>query len=222
MSASKLSITSLVLPVMLVCAAELCTTTVQAEPNGSYSSFSLSYRSTTFSTPICIGTECHAGLAGPSMVYSYQFAPNFALGLSASYLQSTGSTSTLKSTGSSVFLQTIVDMGDQVDVGAVLAPVSSSLQACSTLTSICSVTGDSGIDVGVFGKVFLDEGRSSSIELSYDEIVYRQTARTSVIGLSLVTVLADHHRLALYADQIEDINGNNRSHNLGYGYSYLF
>lgn len=222
MPTSKSSPTFLVLSGMFVCAVGLCMTAARAEPNGSYSSFSLSYRSTTFSAPICIGTECHDGLAGPSMVYSYQFAPNFALGLSASYLQSAGNSSTLKSTGSSVFLQAIVDVGEQMDVGALLAPVASSLQACSTLTSICNVTGDSGIDAGVFGKLFLDEERSSSLELSYDEIAYRQSARTSVIGVSLVTVLAGHHRLALYADQIEDSNGNNRSHNLGYGYSYLF
>lgn len=195
----------------------------QAEPNGNYSAFSLSYRSTTFSTPICVGTECHAGLAGPSLVYAYQIIPNLALGATTSYLQSTGSISTLKSTANSIFLETIIGLGTYTDAGALVAPLATSLQACSNLTATCTMTDDTGTDLGVFVRLFLDDQLSSSVQLSYDQVTYQHSpSPTYIVGISLVTVLAKHHRLAVSADQIQDSNGNITSSNLGYGYSYLF
>lgn len=207
---------------MMLCLSGAKLAHAETEPNGSYTSFSLSYRSTTFSQPICVGNECHSGLSGPSMVYAYQFAPNFALGLTASYLQSSGNTSSLKSTSNAFFLESIIGLGSSVDVGALIAPLTSSLQACSTLTALCTMTDDKGTDLGVFGRLYIDEHKASSIELSYDAVTYQTAGRSSIIGLSLVTVLAQHHRLALYANQVQDVNGNNTSSNLSYGYSYLF
>jgi hypothetical protein len=55
------------------------------EPNDNYSSLVLSYRSTTFANPVCVGNDCHTGLSGPAAVYSQQIMPNLALGLSGSF-----------------------------------------------------------------------------------------------------------------------------------------
>lgn len=207
---------------LAMCAGGLPVSQAHAEPNGNYSSFSLSYRSTTLSAPVCIGNECHTQIAGPSVVYSYQFIPNMALGINATSLQSTGNTSTLKYTANSIFLESIVGLGPTTDVGIVLAPVNNSWQKCSTTTSVCSMTSDSGSDVGVFGVVFLNKHKSSSVELSYDILSYQTSGKYSVIGVSLVTVLAGHHRLALNANQVQDIGANITSNNVSYGYSYLF
>lgn len=209
--------------ISVILACTLNVAYAQGTPNGSYSAFSLSYRNTTLSTPICVANECHSALAGPSMLYAYQLMPNLVLGAALSSVQSTGSSSTLKSTSNSFFIESVAGLGSYADVGVLLAPLATSLQACSTLIPSCTVTNDSGIDIGVFGKVFLDETQRNSIELSYDSVSYQRSAtQTFIIGLSLVTVLGDHHRFSLAAEQIQDSNGNNTSNNLGYGYSYLF
>lgn len=191
------------------------------EPNDNYSSLVLSYRSTTFANPVCVGNDCHTGLSGPAAVYSQQIMPNLALGLSGSYLQSGGNSSTLKSTGGSVFAEVIAGIGRDVDVGASLAALVSTTELCSVNPDSCTSTQDTGTDVGVFGKLFLNDSKSLSLALSYDSIVYQKAPNQSVVVLSLVTVLAKHHRLALSFDRVRDSGGNAISGGYGFGYTYL-
>ena len=192
------------------------------EPNGNYSSLILSYRSSTFAKPVCVGTECHSGLSGPAVAFSQQIIPNLAIGLSGSDLQSNGTSSTLRATGSSVFLQVIAGIGRFVDVGAAVAALHSGTRVCLLNPSLCTSTDDTGRDLGIFGLLFLNNEKSTSISLSYDSIAYQNLADQSIAGLSLVTVLAEHHRLAVSIDQTQDSSGKAISSGLGFGYSYLF
>ena len=192
------------------------------EPNANYSSLVLSYRSLTFATPVCIGNECHTGVSGPAVVFSHQIIPNLAVGLSGSYAQSSGNLSTLKASGSSVFLEVIAGIGPFVDVGAVVAALRSTMQVCLLNPTTCVSVDDTGSDAGVFGMIFLDELKSTSITLSYDSIAYTKSMPQSTVGVSLVTVLAEHHRLALFANQARDTSGKALSAGYGFGYSYLF
>lgn len=192
------------------------------DPNGDYSSLVLSYRNSTFATPLCVGNECHSGVAGPSITFSHQLIPNFAFGLSGSSLQSKGVTSTVESSGGAVFLEGIAGIGSFVDVGAIVAVLSSSTQICTTNPSVCASTDDTGTDAGIFGMAFLDEMKSVSITLGYDSIQYQKSADQSVVSFSLVTILAEHHRLAFSADRSQYANGNRISDGFGFGYSYIF
>lgn len=191
------------------------------EPNDNYSSLVLSYQSTTFANPVCVGNDCHTGLSGPAAVYSRQIMPNLALGLSGSYLQSSGNSSTLKSTGGSVFAKVIAGISRNVDVGASLAALFSTTERCSINPDTCTSIRDTGTDVGVFGKVFLNDSKSLSLALSYDSIAYQKAPNQSVVVLSLVSVLAKHHRLALSVDRVRDSGGNAISGGYGLGYTYL-
>ena len=85
------------------------------EPNGNYSSMVLAYRSSTLSTPVCIGGECHAELSGPAVLFSHQVILSLVLGFFGSDLQSSGNTSSLKLSGRALFLESISG-GDGVDV----------------------------------------------------------------------------------------------------------
>lgn len=195
----------------------------QIEPNSSYSSFYLSYSTTTFANPVCIGNECHTGVSGPALAYSYQFVPNLAVGVSGSSAQSLGNSSSLKLTGGSIFVEAVMGVGSYMDIGAIASPLFTTLEKCSTLTSACTSTDNAGTDIGVFGKFFISEHKATSIELGYDAVSYQNSpGQLSIIGISLVTVLAEHHRLALSASHARDSNGNATSDNFGYGYSYLF
>jgi len=190
------------------------------EPNDNYSSLIIAYQSTTFANPVCIGTECHDGVGGPAVVYTRQlFVPNFALGASGSYLTSTGNTSSIKSTSGSVFVEGLAGLGKRVDVGGILATLGNTLELCSS--TACNTTPDKGTDVAVFGKVFLNDIRSITVGLRYDYIAYQKASNQSIITLSLVTILAQHHKLALSVDRVRDVDGNAVSGGVGFGYSYL-
>lgn len=190
------------------------------EPNDNYSSLIIAYQSTTFANPVCIGTECHDGIGGPAVVYARQlFVPQFALGASGSYLTSTGNTSSIKSTSGSVFVEGIAGLGKRVDVGGIFALLGNTLELCSA--TACTTTPDRGNDVAVFGKVFLDDIRSVTVGLRYDFVTYEKASNQSIITLSLVTILAQHHKLAFSVDSVRDTNGNAVSGGYGFGYSYL-
>lgn len=191
------------------------------EPNDNYSSLVLSYQSSSFANPVCIGNECHEGVAGPAVYFARQVIPNLALGVSGSYLQSSGNTSSIKSTNGSLFVQGIAGLNSKVDVGASVAALRTTLDLCSSNPGNCASTSDTGTDLGVFGKVFLNDTRSLSVALSYDTISYQKSPNQSVIVLSLVTILAKRHRLALSVDRVRDSGGNAVSGGYGFGYSYM-
>lgn len=192
------------------------------EPNDNYSSLILAYQSSAFSSPVCIGAECHEGVGGLAVVYTRQlFVPHFALGASGSYLTSTGNTSSIKSSNGSVFMEGIAGLGKRVDVGAILAALSTTLERCSTTPSGCNSTPDRGTDVAIFGKVFLDDIRSVTVGLRYDYITYQKASTQTIITLSLVTIIAQHHKLAFSVDRVRDSNGSAVSGGYGFGYSYL-
>lgn len=191
------------------------------KPNANYSSLVLSFQSTKFETPVCLSNECHSGVSGPTGVYTQQLVPNFALGVSGSYLQSRGNASSITSTGTSVFMEGIAGIGTSLDVGAVVAALNTSLTYCTSNPDNCVSTRDTGTDLGVFGTVFLGREKAYSIGLGYDAIRYRDSASQSIIGLNFVAVLAKHHRLALSTYQTRNDSGGAVSTGYGLGYSYL-
>jgi len=205
----------------MLCTFGISSALADYEPNDNYSSLVLSYRSTTFADPVCIGNDCHTGVSGPAAVFAQQVVPNLALGVSGSYLTSSGTSSKLTSTGASAFAEVIAGIGRRVDVGAVVAALVSNFELCSSNPDSCTSSNDTGTDLGVFGKVFVNDTRSVSVGLSYDSIAYQKSAPQSVVVLSLVTVLAKHHRFTLSADKTLDSGGNPVSGGFGFGYSYL-
>ena len=191
------------------------------EPNDNYSSLILGYQSSTFANKICIGSDCHEGVGGPSLTFARQVIPNLALGFSGAYLQSTGNSTSIQATNGSLFLQGIVGLGRQVDLGASVAALSTNLQLCSTTPDVCTSTRDTGSDLGVFGKVFLNDKKSLSVGLSYNTIRFQKTSNQSVIGLSFVAIVAQHHRFDLSLDRVRDADGNAVSGGSTFGYSFL-
>ena len=191
------------------------------DPNDNYSSLVLSYKNSTFDTPVCIGDECHEGVSGPAAIFSQQLVSNLALGISGSYMQSTAKASRIKSSNFAVFAQLIAGLGYRVDVGASIAALNSSMQLCSINPSDCTSSDDNGGDVGVFGKVFLSDMRNISLKLSYDAINFEKAPPQSIVALSLVSIIAKHHRFDLSIDRSYDSNGYSLSNGYGLGYSYL-
>lgn len=193
----------------------------QYEPNDNYNSFVVSFLSSKFSTPVCFGGECHEVITGPAVVYARQIMPNLALGLAGSQLQSSGKATSIKSTNISAFAQAIAGMGPSVDIGASVSILNNTTDLCTAIPNTCASVSDSGTDVGVFGKVFLTESRAASLTLSYNSIYFQKSPNESIIGLSLVTILAKRHRLAFSVDRVRDTSGNDISGGFGFGYSYV-
>ncbi len=191
------------------------------DPNDSYSSLLVSYQSSKFADPICINLDCHTGVTGPAVVFSHQLVPNFAVGLAGSYLSSSGQTSSINSTTVSAFAEAVVGLGYRFDVGTSAALLSTTLQLCTSYTSNCSSVSDTGNDLGVFGKVFLARDRSVSLKLGYHAIALKNSADQSVITLSLVAIVARHHRVAISMDRDPKSTGNAFSGGVNLGYSYL-
>lgn len=202
-----------------LCLLGSTTAFAQYEPNDNYSTLVLSYQSSRFAEPVCIGLECHAGVAGPAVIYARQIIPNLALGLSGSYLQSSGNTTSIKSTNGSAFVQGIMGLGSSVDVGASVAALRTTLELCSP--SVCNTTSDNGTDVGVFGKVFLTKEKSLSVKLGYNYISLQKSENQSIVALSVVGIIARRHRLALSVDRSVNASGTSVSGGYGFGYSYL-
>lgn len=214
------SIPNLILAIAL-CAFGSTGALAQYEPNDNYSTFVLSYQSSKFSSPICINGECHESVSGPAVVYARQIFQNFALGMAGSQLQSSAKSSSVTSTNVSVFLQAIAGMGPGFDIGASVAGLNTSTELCTVIPNACSSASDIGTDLGVFGKAFITEGKTLSLTLAYDAIYYQKLPNESIIGLSLVGILAKHHRLALSVSSVRDQSGNEISGGLGFGYSYI-
>ncbi len=191
------------------------------EPNDNYSSFIVSYQTSTFSSPVCIGGECHTQLAGPAIQYTKQAIPNLALGMSGSQLQSSGRSSSIKAGSVSAFAELLAGVGPSADAGASLAVLSTQTEYCTSIPNACTSTSDNGTSLGVFGKVFLDENKAVSLTLGYNSIFYQESPNQSVTALTLVTILAKQHRLAFTADRVRDAGGNQISGGLGLSYSYL-
>ena len=208
-----------------LCLLGITTAFAEYEPNDNYSKLLLSYQSSKFAEPVCIdtvsGSECHEGVAGPAAIYARQIIPNLALGVAGSYLQSSGNASSIKSSNGSVFVQGIVGLGSSVDVGASVAALRTTLQRCISNTDACNSSSDSGTDVGVFGKVFLNNAKSVSATLSYNTISFQKSENQSIVALSLVTILEKRHRLALSVDRSINANGTSVSGGYVFGYSYL-
>jgi len=191
------------------------------ETNDNYSSFVISFKTATFTTPICFGGECHQLLAGPSLLYAKQVLPNLAMGMAATQLQSHGKSTSIKSTDIAAFVEALAGVGGSFDVGTSFAVLNSTIDLCTEIPNYCSTTSDYGGNVGVFGKAFVSPSKNTSLTLSYNSIVYQNSPRQSIVGLALVSILAKHHRLALSVDRVNDSNGNEISGGLGLGYSYL-
>lgn len=208
-----------------LCLLGITTAFAEYEPNDNYSKLVLSYQSSRFAEPVCVptgsGIECHEGVVGPAAIYARQIIPNLALGVAGSYLQSSGNASSIKSTNGSVFVQGIAGLGSSVDVGASVAALRTALQRCISNTAVCNSSSDSGTDVGVFGKVFLNNAKSVSATLSYNSISFQKLENQSIVALSLVTILEKRHRLALSVDRSISASGTSVSGGYVFGYSYL-
>ena len=208
-----------------LCLLGITTAFAQYEPNDNYSTLVLSYQSSRFAEPVCIttgsGLECHGGVAGPAAIYARQIIPNLALGVAGSYLQSSGNASSIKSTNGSVFVQGIAGLGSSVDVGASVAALRTALELCISNPGVCSSSSDFGTNVGVFGKVLLNQEKAVSATLRYNYINFQKSENQSIVALSLVTVLAKRHRLALSVDRSINASGTSVSGGYGFGYSYL-
>ena len=202
-----------------LCLLGITNALAQYEPNDNYSKLVLSYQSSRFAEPVCIGLECHKGVAGPAVIYARQMIPNLALGLSGSYLQSSGNTSSIKSSNGSVFVQGIMGLGSSFDVGASVAALRTTLELCAT--SVCSSTSDTGTDAGVFGKVFLTKEKSLSVTASYNYISFQKSANQSIVALSVVGIIAKRHSLAFSVDRSINASGTSVSGGYGFGYSFL-
>lgn len=207
--------------VLALCALSFGSAFAEYEPNDNYSSFVVSFQTSKFATPVCIGGECHELIAGPAIVYAKQAIPNLALGMAGSQLQASGRSSSIKSGTISAFLELIAGVGERADVGTSVAVLSTATEYCTSVPNACASSSDNGANLGVFGKVFLADNKSLSLTLSYNSIYYQKLENQSVIGLTLVTILGKHHRLAFSADRVRDAGGRDVSGGLGVSYSYL-
>lgn len=193
------------------------------EPNGNYTYAGVSVNSTTFATPVCVGTECHKGLGGLGLDVSYQIIPNIAILLNSGASQSTGNQYTLKSSGGGLFVALIAGVGSVADVAVILGSISSTSQICTTSSNVCSSYSDTGTDVGLYGKLWLNEDKNFNVGLGFENYSYsKSTTKYTTAVFSLAAIPADNHEFDLSVSNTNDSNGKAVSSGVSLGYKYLF
>jgi hypothetical protein len=200
------------------------TVRAEYEPNTNYTSIGVNNYATKFETRTCltngVATECHSGVAGASASASFQIIPNIAISYSGSTAWSNSTYTSISSSGSALFLTAIVGLGSYVDVGAGVGSLSSSTKYCG---SSCVTTSDTGSDVGVFGKVWLSEGKRVNLGLAYESFSYSKSViKYTATSLSLGILPAANHEIDIVAGGVSDSNGYAVSSNFSVGYKYLF
>lgn len=206
---------------LALCTLAIPSARAEYEPNDNYSTFVVSFQTSKYSTPVNIGGELHDTLSGPAILYAKQAIPNLALGMAGSQLRSSGRSSSIKASNISAFLQLLAGVGTTADVGTSVAVLSTSTEYCTSIPNACTSASDNGTDIGVFGKVFLADNHSLSLTLSYNALFYQKASNQSVIGLTLVTILAKKHRLSLAVNSVRDSGGSEVSGGMGLSYSYV-
>jgi hypothetical protein len=204
-------------------AFSISTALADGEPNGNYTYAGVSLISSTFATPLCVGTECHKGLGGVGLNLAFQVIPNVAVSLSSAAAQSTGSQYTLKSSAGGIFVEFIAGLGSSVDIAAILGSLSSTAQICTTSSNVCNSVSDTGSDFGLFGKLWLNESKNINVGLGFENYSYsKSTTKYTTAVLSLSAIPADNHEFDLSVSNTNDSNGNAVSSGVSLGYKYLF
>lgn len=188
------------------------------EPNGKYSSIGVAFISNTPENPLCIGTDCHKELMGAEFGLSYQVIPNLVIGLSSASAQSNHSNSNISATSGELYLGLVVGIGAVVDVGAKFGSFSSTTKVCTMSPSTCSSGDDTGSDLGLFGRVWIDPQKTVDIGLSYN----KSSTKYSTWAIGITKLILEHHELNASTYKTVDSNGFNASSGYSLGYSYLF
>lgn len=191
-------------------------------PNGDYSLAGFSLNRTKYANDICVPLgDCHQGNGGLGLHVSYQIIPNLLVGLNSASGQSTGNTSTLKESQGGLFIGFVMGVGDYFDVGGLLSPVTKKSEAC--LGSLCLNSEDTGTEVGLFGKWWLNDEKTFNIGMNLDSYAYsKDTTKYSSSALSLAYLLAGHHELSVTGARLRDSAGTDVNSTFSLGYNYHF
>jgi len=191
-------------------------------PNGNYSSVGFSLFRTKYANDVCIPFgDCHSGYGGLGLNVSYQFIPNLIVGLNTAAGQSTGNTSTLKESQGGLFVGFVLGIGDYFDVGGLLSPITKKSESC--LGSLCVNAEDTGTQVGLFGKWWLNQDKTFNIGMNLDSYAYsKSTSKYSSSALSLAYLIAGRHELSVTGSRLKDSSATDVSSTFSLGYNYHF
>lgn len=190
-------------------------------PHGNYSSIGLSLSRTQYAVQKCVLLECHQGYGGLGFKVSYQLIPNMIIGLHTEGGQSSGTTTTIKESQGGVYVGFVVGVGSSFDIGGLYSPVNKKYETC--LGSLCGTSQDSGNNVGLFGKWWLNDSKTFNLGLNLDSYAYStDTKKYSSSALSVSYTLADHHEFSLTGARLKETSGNdvNSSSSLSYNYHF--
>jgi hypothetical protein len=197
-------------------------------PNGNYSSIGLSLSRTKYADAKCPYVECHDGYGSFGLNVSYQAIPNLIVGLDSDWGQSNGNTSTLKESLGGLYVGFVMGVGSSFDIGGMLRPVTKQYASC--VGSLCVSNEESGTNVGVFGKWWVNDTKTFNIGLNLDSYRYANgstnpngATQYSSSALSVSYLLAGHHEFSLAGARTRDSalgSDVNTSSNLTYNYHF--
>jgi len=191
-------------------------------PNGDYSLLGFSLIRTKYANDVCVPLgDCHQGESGLGLHASYQIIPNLMVGLNSAAGQSSGNTSTLKQSQGGLFVGFVMGVGDYFDIGGLLSPLSKKSESC--LGSLCTTSEDTGTEVGLFGKWWINEEKTFNIGMNLDSYAYsNNTTRYSSSALSMAYMLGGHHELSLTGARLKDSTAADVNSTFSLGYNYHF
>lgn len=221
-----MDVMSSVLKIFAVTSLSLGVSTALAQegftPNGNYSSVGFSLLRTKYANDVCIPLgDCHQGVGGLGLHVSYQAMPNLIVGLNNAAGQSTESVSTYKDSQGGLFVGFVLSVGDYFDVGGLVSPLTKKTESC--LGNLCLSAEDTGTEVGLFGKWWVNDEKTINIGMNLDSYSYsKNTTKYTSSALSLAYLLAGHHELSITGARLKDANGTDVSSSSSLGYNYHF
>jgi hypothetical protein len=211
----------MVMGLMLATLASAAVAQEGIAPNGQYTSLGVSLFRTKYANEVCLGSECHQGVGGLAFHLSYQALPNLILGLNSASGRSSMSGSEIKESQGGLLVGFVMGVGDYFDIGGVLSPVNKKTEQCQG--AVCVNTEESGTNVGLFGKWWMNNEKTFNLGMQLDSYAYKNGSRYSSAALSVAYLLDGHHELSATGERLKDYaTGDEVSSSFSLGYQYHF
>lgn len=196
-------------------------------PNGSYSAIGASLVRTNYAADKCILGECRSGIGGMGINLAWQALPNMIIGLRSQSGQDSMTNTTLKESQGGVYIGFVMGVGDVLDIGGIINPVTKRIESC--VGTLCATTEEAGNNVEFFGKWWINDDKSLHLGLYLDSYAYangttnpNSATRYHATSLEIGYLINGHHEISYKAGRLKDVNGNDVSATGALAYSYLF
>ncbi|MFM2409088.1 MAG: hypothetical protein RL358_1830 [Pseudomonadota bacterium] len=173
-----------VMIVLMTLLAAMSSSAFAEKTNFSHSMLAAELGAVSYATPICIGGQCLSSLGTASLAGSLQFADDLlVVALSGSGVGGSTPTWTVSGGNSALSISVVKAIGENVDVQAGIASLSTRVDLCGRF---CISQTDTGSAIGGGLDIWLDDAKKFASKISFTSHKYSMDlSRTNTIGFGL-------------------------------------